>query len=190
MTAIVFVVDGPRSAGKTTAINEILTKCLELEIDASLHKTPRPTPDKLWTGIHETLTNWYMTPNGKVVLVDRFHLTEYVYSTALGRVDDFELEQKIRRVDERLASFGSEHLRYTVLMASNLQLIHRTMDREEQEKRTFDIEPKLVWPIWSLAIAKSGVASIRMNETPEQANKFVDDAVNWIVTRKGIANAK
>lgn len=183
MVATVCIIDGPRSAGKTTTISRVYEHFLNTNIEVRIHKTSRPD-DNLWRGINNVLTEWFYAPDETIYLVDRFHLTEYVYSTALSRVDDFTLNRQFRQFDKRLEAFGSK-LRYTVLMASTLELMVRTLHRPEPEKQKYDFDLNQVWPIWSIAVAKSNVATIRLNDNERQSEKLFQDIVSWILELHG-----
>ncbi len=174
MTAMVCVLDGPRSAGKTTIVNAVLDCFADSHYKVSVHKTDRPS-SSLWNGINETLDTWLSLPDDETIIVDRFHLTEYVYSTALGRVDDFDLARNTWSFDKRLAAYRG-WFRYTVLMASNTERGYRTSFVGKDE----DMPSGLVWPIWSLAVAQSSVATIRINQDMAQSQQCVEDIVNWI----------
>lgn len=191
MTAQICIIDGPRSAGKTTIVQAVYNYFNELkgfdrQWDVRIHKTPRPDGN-LWFGINRTLDNWLDEPNSITYLVDRFHLTEYVYSTVLGRVDDYDLANHFVNFDHRLYKYRG-NIRYTVLMSSPYQLAKRTLNRPEPEKQHLDMDPEIAWHLWMKAVAISELATLRMNETVQQQEKCIADIIDWIKnpTRRGV----
>lgn len=184
MTATVLIVDGPRSAGKTTVINCVHERFVgDDQLNVYVHKTGRPAED-LWEGINQTLTDWYYASHDHVVLVDRFHLTELVYSTAYARVDDFDLWSKFLAFDARFRSFGPR-IRYTVLMASPDEMRFRTATRPEPDKRELDMDPTMAWYLWTMAVSRSQIATMRMNATTVDSERCVEDMVQWIKRNGG-----
>ena len=184
MTATVLVIDGPRSAGKTTMVNRICEHFKDNDrLKVYIHKTSRPSSN-LWDGINSILTDWYYLPHDHVILVDRFHLTEYVYSTINARVDDYELWSNFSKFDQRLLSFGLR-FRYTVLMATKDELLARTLERPELDKRVYDMDPDIVWDVWTMAVAKSKIATMRVNRDRLDADVCFASMVKWIETNGG-----
>lgn len=176
MTAMICVIDGPRSSGKTTIVNAVIDRFKHSSYDVRLHKTNRPS-ESLWKGINQTLDFWQSEPDSITYLVDRFHLTEYVYSTAYSRVDDFDLNRYFKAFDKRMSCYQG-WMRYTALMCSEHELYDRTNFR--QDGKTFDMQPELAWHLWSLAVAKSDIATLRINEDVVHQQQIIEDIIDWI----------
>lgn len=178
MVATILAVDGPRSAGKTTILARTQAELGSIGIEATLYKDGRPN-EGIWDGLYRLANDWLYASNETVVLVDRFYLTEWVYSTAYGRDDDARLERLVARFDERMYAY--DRLRYTVLIAPPQELYHRTLNRNDGKRKDIDILPEVAWHLWTLAVARSKFASLRMNATPEQSDRIVVDFVDWVV---------
>lgn len=172
-------IDGPRSSGKTTFTHLLVDQINGYKIaDAERLKEERVET----AGITERMLAIVeqSTQTGKVVVCDRFHLTELVMSLLYQRRDQDELIIDTVLVDKALASAGG--LSY-VLLPTLETLEERTAMRADG--RDHDIVPRIAIPMWKWAARKvSAITTVLPNETLVETEMHIDNIIQEVRKRQ------
>ncbi len=136
----IFAVEGPRAAGKTHFTQE-----LSAVTGVPIFKDQRGNdPDQQVRDIFDRFSD-------QNVILDRFFLTEWVYSTHFNRRNLTQLVQVTREFDARFKSVGGVGI---ILLPNPRTLRQRVLDRNDG--RGFDIDPQLAYDLWWQAWRWSG----------------------------------
>ena len=144
------ILDGPRCSGKSTIGQALVEELQRRQIQAEYFKKGVPDPVDEASNMAIHLERWWDRVNDAVdvVVVDRFVATELVMALATGRTPP-----------ERAIPYCIETARRTMVAhhAINRVLLppFKVLDERMQtrpEGRRWDIEPRRVIPLWTLAL--------------------------------------
>ena len=164
---MIIIVDGPRGSGKTHLCDKIEQTCETFKLQTVRWKSIRG--DDPFEEMLDAIDDWDQHPH-TVYIVDRFSLTEFVFSIWHERVFLYELIRQIKTINAKLHSAKAIHI---VLMADLQTLEERLEDRPEG--RRWDMPKEVIRPLWTAAIATAVRDEIWMekHETEEDTERIL-----------------
>lgn len=181
----VFVVEGPRGAGKTTFCNELIHGAQLIGMTAEIWKAQRDeTNDPNMSpviGMRNTFAKQLANEDPDHVYIwDRCHLTEFVMSTHLNRVWPPILYENTIQISQFLKANGIPCL---LLMAEDEVILRRVNARTDG--RTMDMPIELVQPLWRVAYGMCSATHLSPNNNKNQMQDNVALALSKIIKSRG-----
>ncbi len=168
---MILIIEGMRGSGKTTLVSEIVKRLIKQEVNAVQWKAERANTGSPFEGMMTSIREFDADPF-KVFILDRFHLSEYVYSTYLQRVPLKDLLTTTKILDSHLSA---RHAKCVILDATYDTIDSRMALREE--KRKLDMPVLNAKNLWEEAQAISRIAVTRHNNTPTDGIENVNFCV-------------
>lgn len=163
-----------RGSGKSTIVKETVDKLVSLGIDAEAWKAKRTEePVPVYEAMMRSIKEFDLESK-KTFVLDRFHLTEYVMSTYLGRVPLADLLMTTKLLDYHLTSRRAT----CIILDANYDTIDSRMSIRD-DIRKLDMPVMMAKNLWEEAQALSRIAVTRTNNT--EAEKF--ETINFAVSR-------
>lgn len=158
----ILIIDGMRGSGKTTMCQKLLERFHQDGLDAVVFKGERIEGVSPHEGMILQIEEFDKNP-GRIFILDRFHLTEYVMSTYLQRIELGPLLMQTKKLDVALFARGAK----CVLLDASYDTIDLRMSAREGTRK-LDMPVLNAKNLWAEAQALSRIAKTFPNDTAAQ----------------------
>lgn len=162
---MIVIFDGPRASGKTEHVACLMGKLSDLGVRNVVYKFERP--EDPFAQMMQAITKFEEEPK-TVHILDRFSMTEYVFSTWLERIPHGYLVERIRAINKRLSNVKAIH---AILMADLPVMAQRITERPEH--RGWDMPMDTVRPMWFASLPMAPDILLLPSNTREDLNANV-----------------
>lgn len=170
---MLLIIEGMRGSGKTTLCQQLLDDCLKAGLKAEKFKGERSDTESPFDGMLKAIKQFDLNPD-TVFILDRFHLTEYVMSTYLQRVETITLLTQIKTLDAYLSARSAK----CVILDASYDTIDNRMSLRD-ERRKLDMPVLNAKNLWLEAKALSRIATIRPNDTIFQQQQTIEALISY-----------
>lgn len=166
---MIVIIDGPRGSGKSLMCEALRMEFINTPIRVEKFKSTRP--DDPFEEMIQAI-NSFSFNHDRLFIVDRFHLTEYVFSVYHNRVPLSKLINQTIHISRKLERASAIRV---VLMASPEVLAERLKNRPEG--RGPDMPLELVQPLWAASMAVDDGAKMVFNNHHVDRAAIMNDII-------------